>query len=98
MGYAVKLQRGDAKIWAKFSVRNNPNSQQSLGPTNWCFATNGMEKINVYNISLDRCVADGGIWFDGEELPKILNIIAHKSNLDRTSLEKYLNELCINKK
>ena len=52
-----------------------------------------MEKIKAYGLILDRCLADGGIWFDGLELSKALDIIAEKADIDKQLLEKYVNKI-----
>lgn len=53
-----------------------------------------MEKIKAYGLIIDRCIADGGIWFDGKEFLKVLDVIAEKTNTDKELLEKYINQIC----
>ncbi len=53
-----------------------------------------MEKIKAYGLNIDRCNVDGGIWFDGNELLKVLDVIAQREGLDKKSLEKYINQIC----
>lgn len=78
------------------SAKDSSKINEKLKPCPIC--NRKMEKIETYGIILDRCIADGGVWFDGEELPKLLQIIADKTGINQQPLEKYLKELYIGKK
>ncbi len=75
--------------------KNNPLFDEEFKKCPLC--NRKMEKIQAYGLNIDRCIADGGIWFDGQEIFKVLDVIAEKSNIDKEQLKEYINQICFEK-